>query len=98
MIRAAAGDYIEPAYALYIIVRKLNIVKHYLAAVDSRTDCVADCLWLLHYLLEHKMLVAALFRRSYIPFYLVRLLCDFLFVHVEYAYAVLFELYNLVIL
>ena len=97
MVRAAAGNNIYLVYILYILCCERNIVKYDFTVLDTGAYRVAQSLWLLLHFLHHKMLIAALFSRAYIPVNGEPFLLNLFTVHIVNLDAVLFQNNNLVI-
>ena len=67
MVSAAAGrDHYAPD-AFELFGGELHAVEHYLTVPDARVDGGLERPGLLHDLLEHEVLVAALFRGLHVP-------------------------------
>ena len=73
MVRRAAGDDLDAVIAADV---QLQAVEDDLAVFDARQDGAAQGLGLLHDLLEHEVLVAALFRGGDLPVDVVVFLFD----------------------
>ena len=73
MIRRAAGDDLDAVVAAAV---EHQSVEDDRAVLDAGQDCPAQGLRLLHDLLEHEMLVAALFRGGDLPVDVMVLLFD----------------------
>ena len=67
MIRRAAGHNENAGKFAHFLDRELEIVEDNPAVLDARGDRAAQRLGLLHDLLEHKVLIAALFRGGNLP-------------------------------
>ncbi len=67
MVRRSAGDDKDAGKFAHLLDRELEIVEDDLAVLDARGDGAAQRLGLLHDLLEHEVLVAALFRGGDLP-------------------------------
>ena len=67
MIGGATGDDIELGNAFHVLRRQLDVVQHHPIVPDPGPDGLTDRLGLLHDLLEHKVLISALFRVRDVP-------------------------------
>ena len=67
VVGGAAGNDVQPVQVLQFPLGDGHIVQHHFAVPQAGRDGVPDGLGLLHDLLEHKVLIAALFRRRDLP-------------------------------
>ena len=95
MIGRAAGDNIDLLDLLHFLIGEIHAVKMHLTVCHDGIDRIADDLRLLVDLLEHEMLIAALFGGFRIPLDLGQLLLQHLAVDVVEGHIALFELRDL---
>ena len=75
--RTAAGNHMNPAYPADILVSQAQLRYINAHIPYARRECVFDGLGLFGYLLFHKMVIAALFRRLGVPVNVENILLNF---------------------
>ena len=97
MQRRAAADDVDVLDLTQTLVGQAVVLEQNCVVLDTRLYGVGNCLGLLHDLLEHEVLVAALFRSGHVPRYGLDLLLDWVAKLVHNNYAVRTNDGNLVI-
>ena len=89
MVSGTAGNNHQLLHRADVFVRHIQFFNYDLISPDPRRKRICDRLRLLVHLLEHKMLIAALFRSIHVPFDVDRLFLDLLFIHIEELHRIL---------
>ncbi len=92
MVSRTAGNYVYLAQRLYLFISQPEFVKHDSAVLDNRVYGIPDDLGLFVYLLEHEVLIAALFCGFGVPLYLGEFLCYLLTLDIVELYFALRQL------
>ena len=74
MVGRAAGNDIELIHFPQLLGGDVQVLQHHSALLNAGGDGVPECFGLLHDLLEHEMLIAALLRGGDLPVHMVALL------------------------
>ena len=74
MVGGAAGDDVQPVQPLQLLPGEGDLVQHHFPVPQAGENGIPQGLGLLHDLLEHKVLIAPLFRGRDLPIYMGDLL------------------------
>ena len=97
MISGTAGHNDNPAEALHLLPGEGDIVQHDFSVPDTGGNGVPDRLGLLHNLLEHEVLITALFRCGNVPVNVYRLFVHLVTVGIEHGHPAAGQAHNLVV-